>query len=64
MGTAHWAGVYLPKRIDMHTSSTPALQSISHLQLLQATEKMICSVIFLSAIAFTSIAIKLIIEIA
>ena len=61
MGTAHWAGVYLPKRIDMHTNATPVLATFAHLQ---AAEKTLCTLVFLSAIAFTSIAIKLIIEIA
>ena len=64
MGTAHWAGVYLPTRIDMHTNATPVLATFAHLQLLQAAEKTLCTLVFLSAIAFTSIAIKLIIEIA
>ena len=48
----------------MHTNATPVLATFAHLQLLQAAEKTLCTLVFLSAIAFTSIAIKLIIEIA
>ena len=45
----------------MHTNATPVLATFAHLQ---AAEKTLCTLVFLSAIAFTSIAIKLIIEIA